>query len=1080
MINVNDTVKNLYSQDSKHISLFIQLGETTLTNSDFHVESMVLDEVLMAEDQLTFGGCNASRFEITLINPDVTIEKGSVIKPYLVIDGSTTKIWLGEFNVTEIIQAKDSLFRGVIALDHMFKFSTFVTEWYNGLTFPMTLKAFRDSLCNHLGIIQNTTTLPFDSLTINKYYENEEVNAVELIRNICELNGRFGKMDRNGKLSYIALSSVIVDSLDVTNQLKSQPTYFSFVTNAIDGVKIVDSDGTFYRKPDTSQNAYCFTNNRLLYGRTRSELDTIITKLMDNVNIDAVTYQPTSELKIKGMPYLETGDKVHFTSKGTNIYTYVFKRQIRGIQALTDTIRSEGNLDLQYNDNSILNQLANLNRSDERMKVEISSTAEGLQTEITRATQEEGKLSNSITTTANGLSAEITRATGKEGELATSIKATSDGLSAEVTRATTKEGQLSSSITANANSISAEVTRATTEEGKLSSSINAQAGEIALAVKKGTSYNGMKITDSGMEIKGDGALTVDMSNFKLDNNGNVTMGGNLTFDRNLYARYNDSEKPYSFASIVSDESMGFSMINFNLPQVDDTNGVLSLVESSEDNIRAVTIGYNTIFDADAYGNTSNFYDANISHKAKLPTDTTLGKVNLGNGTLIDPQSEGLGDGTIIGTLNDTAMKVLDVEKETDTRLNTLAYGEVGGKNLLNCDGLVTKTIGGITFTPIFKNGALEYINVNGTAVSTGNADYVIFGSWLSSNIVIGAGNYIQSISNNAIDGIAFITADSKGQVGNTTTSTNISATNGITFCIVRVYAGKTINNAKIYPMIRKDSITDSTYEPYIPYSVKTLATNQDNLKMLGYTIPQEMSVQNSIANGVFTQKISRVDLGSLSWNEAPAGLWGTNALANLIKKPANNNTIASCYSSNYKMDTGNNVYNKVTQNTLGVSIGGTVYVASTTKPSGYLYYELATPITKNVDGNEKTAIIDAELDRLKTNILWTNPNTTSAVENLEVTLAENVSNYKFIAIEWLFANNNTTRLQTSFISTNNTTPQAVSAIRKGGNALFVDYRTVAVNGNKATFTNCNEIQIGASSLVERPIVMIPYQIYGVN
>lgn len=951
MINVNDTVKNLYSQDSKHISLFIQLGETTLTNSDFHVESMVLDEVLMAEDQLTFGGCNASRFEITLINPDVAIEKGSVIKPYLVIDGSTTKIWLGEFNVIEIIQAKDSLFRGIIALDHMFKFSTFVTEWYNGLTFPMTLKAFRDSLCNHLGITQNTTTLPFDSLTINKYYENEEVNAVELIRNICELNGRFGKMDRNGKLSYIALSSVIVDSLDVTNQLKSQPTYFSFVTNAIDGVKVVDSDGTFYRKPNEAENAYCFTNNRLLYGRTKSELDTIITKLMDNVHIDAVTYQPTSELKIKGMPYLETGDKVHFTSKGTNIYTYVFKRQIRGIQALTDTIRSEGNLDLQYNDNSILNQLANLNRSDERMKVEISSTAEGLQTEITRATQEEGKLS--------------------------------------------------SSITANANSISAEVTRATTEEGKLSSSINAQAGEIALAVKKGTSYNGMKITDSGMEIKGDGALTVDMSNFKLDNRGNVTMGGNLTFDKNLYAKYNDSENPYSFTTVFSDKNMGLSLINFNLPQVDDSQGVLTLVENTEDNTRAVTIGYNTIFDAEAYGNTSNFYDANISHKAKLPTDTTLGKVNLGNGTLIDPQSEGLGDGTIIGTLNDTAMKVLDVEKETDTRLDTLAYGEIGGKNLLN-PALNTKIINGVTITRNKDNT----FTLNGTATST------IFTNLLSENLILENGKQYKLLGgvSSAILLRPFGESALYADEGKGSIFTYDSNQTTYLFCL-RIQSGTVCNNVIIKPMITTDltaSIDD--YEPYIPYSVKTLGNKADDLKMLGWTVPVECPVQNSYSNNSSTQRVGRLDLSSIDWTYQQNNrsmCFTTKVLDNLLSKAVNGIKYkAYCkgyeiVNANYMWSTATNMAISFTSTTPCLRISNNSYTDATAfknamkEQNVYLYYELATPVTKNVDGNEVVSLLKDIIQTPYASASVTVTGNGVEVATINITIP---SGYKFLTI----------------------------------------------------------------------------------
>lgn len=46
--------------------------------------------------------------------------------------------------------------------------NTDVKSWYAGLSFPMTLKQFRNSFFAHLGIAQVETSLVNDSMTVNK------------------------------------------------------------------------------------------------------------------------------------------------------------------------------------------------------------------------------------------------------------------------------------------------------------------------------------------------------------------------------------------------------------------------------------------------------------------------------------------------------------------------------------------------------------------------------------------------------------------------------------------------------------------------------------------------------------------------------------------------------------------------------------------------------------------------------------------------------------------------------------------------------------------------------------------------
>lgn len=157
--------------------------------------------------------------------------------------------------------------------------------------------------------------------------------------------------------------------------------------------------------------------------------------------------------------------------------------------------------------------------------------------------------------------------------------------------------------------------------------------------------------------------------------------------------------------------------------------------------------------------------------------------------------------------------------------------------------------------------------------------------------------------------------------------------------------------------------TATPYKPYIP-SVKMLAeenaqqnTEVMDLKMLGWTVPSECPVQNYVdGDGVFHQRIGRVDLGSLEWTYDT--LWKATSGVSTIK-----NLTVNMYHSVYVPTIANvsdmptNSVKKADSDTLWINNG-----SSTEKPSGYLYFELATEKTINVDGNEAVTKVNDSLD----------------------------------------------------------------------------------------------------------------------
>lgn len=154
--------------------------------------------------------------------------------------------------------------------------------------------------------------------------------------------------------------------------------------------------------------------------------------------------------------------------------------------------------------------------------------------------------------------------------------------------------------------------------------------------------------------------------------------------------------------------------------------------------------------------------------------------------------------------------------------------------------------------------------------------------------------------------------------------------------------------------------TATDYEPYIP-SVKMLAdksTQIDDLKVLGWVVPEEMPIKNYVDNdGVFHQRVGRVDLGSLDWHGSGTSFFYTQP----NQKALGNNIYCSLYNnignvSDSEITASDNMSIGTEVNADFVKIKNTSYEVTTTFKNAmqgvYLYYELAEEILIKVDGNE--------------------------------------------------------------------------------------------------------------------------------
>lgn len=134
-------------------------------------------------------------------------------------------------------------------------------------------------------------------------------------------------------------------------------------------------------------------------------------------------------------------------------------------------------------------------------------------------------------------------------------------------------------------------------------------------------------------------------------------------------------------------------------------------------------------------------------------------------------------------------------------LNTI---KTQGKNLLDCRDLTETTTNGVTFTPVYENGKLQYINANGAST---NAYYKLGTVIYSDECVLNGCPTGHSTSSAMLFAQTLDGSKSYFDVGNGIT---IPANTELNI-FARIASGYTANNLKFYPMISKEG---GEYQPY--------------------------------------------------------------------------------------------------------------------------------------------------------------------------------------------------------------------------------------------------------------------------
>lgn len=496
---INSSLKEKYWDSATDKQMVISVVGTNqkIDNSMLEIGTFALEESLCSESELKFGACEANCVKFTARNTAGNII-GKTISIEETIDGdSENPMPYGVFKVASDVPTADRTKRQITAYDAMYDIiNTDVKSWYAGLSFPMTLRQFRDSFFAHLGIAQVETSLVNDSMTVNKTIvatqtddssavtEESAISGKTIVTAICEINGCFGNINRNGKFEYVFLKKIVsalypaedlfpADNLFPSDANTESMTghyitfdYEDFQSKAITQLEIKTSEDNAGAIVGTAGNNYSITGNFLVSDKTGVELEQIANNLLPIMK--QAVYTPIKSCTCVGNPCLTLGEPIRFNTTREIVETYLLQRTLTGVQSKRDSISAQGTQTHSAKVNSIRDTIESVERRTgklERNADHLQSTYEDL-----------------------------------EKQTSSKFEQTADAITAEVTRAQKAEGQLDASL---------ELKLGRDENDQVISMINASADQIVLRGNR---------------------LIVECNNFELDGSGRVHIIESLLFD----------------------------------------------------------------------------------------------------------------------------------------------------------------------------------------------------------------------------------------------------------------------------------------------------------------------------------------------------------------------------------------------------------------------------------------------------------------------------------------------------------------------------------------------------------------------
>ena len=210
-----------------------EFEDLTHENGGIKANTFVLQESICSEQYFIFGGCisNQVSFETghkQFWGTDEDSYPSGRIEVYLECNKTKIKVFTGRIASAERTSIYST--RKIVAYDYLYDLrNTDIARWYKSQIADkkkkLTQKQFRDMLFKFLGIEQVSTKLHWDDAYVPYTNNANEINAVNVIKDLCLQNDRFGWMNRDGKFEYLKLRQNSQETGETTSGKKIYKYY---------------------------------------------------------------------------------------------------------------------------------------------------------------------------------------------------------------------------------------------------------------------------------------------------------------------------------------------------------------------------------------------------------------------------------------------------------------------------------------------------------------------------------------------------------------------------------------------------------------------------------------------------------------------------------------------------------------------------------------------------------------------------------------------------------------------------------------------------------------------------------------
>lgn len=408
MLNLTDEQKAVFYSSGyyKGYRMVFDDIDLTIDNEIIHQESVTITQSICSDEELSLGGCIASsiEFEVSeVMDKDVS---GLEFKCYMDVEdtegSNVLTIPMGVYRVDSAKCVDDKDYKKIIAYDALYDASEDVSELYNNIfegKKEVSYAELRLKILNHFGIDFVGRNYINDDETAKKTLSPQgNLTGVMVLKCICEANGAFGYIDRNGKFAeaiareaaglfpeedlYPAEDLYPESGANVqyvgaeTDKVQYINTKFEeYETMPITCVTIKSSaDDIGVASSDDESNPYIISSNFLFYGKTQEELKSI-GKGIQSV-LSGFVYRP-NETTLEGLPYMDVGDWYSLVKNRDGVVSPILSRTLTGVQGLRDTFSSKGNK-VRANEQTTRDELIqNMGKS-----LEIQKSIDGLSVDV--------------------------------------------------------------------------------------------------------------------------------------------------------------------------------------------------------------------------------------------------------------------------------------------------------------------------------------------------------------------------------------------------------------------------------------------------------------------------------------------------------------------------------------------------------------------------------------------------------------------------------------------------------------------------------------------------------------------------